>query len=40
MYPRLWEHAGVSARELVSRLIDLALRRGRERAALRRSITP
>lgn len=34
MYPKLWEHSGVGARELVSRLIDLAL----ERAARRRSL--
>ena len=40
MYPRLWAHSGLSPTELVSRLIDLALRRGRERGALRRSFAP
>ncbi len=27
MYPKLWEHAGLSYRELITRLIDLALER-------------
>ncbi|MEO8457922.1 MAG: D-alanine--D-alanine ligase family protein [Chloroflexota bacterium] len=31
MYPKLWEYAGVSYRELISRLIDLALERYQER---------
>jgi D-alanine-D-alanine ligase len=37
MYPKLWEASGVSARELVSRLVDLALERGARRAKLRTS---
>jgi D-alanine-D-alanine ligase len=40
MYPKLWALSGVGPTELVSRLIDLALRRGRHRAAIRRSIAP
>ncbi len=39
MYPRLWAHSGVSSAELVTRLIELALRRARERGALQRSVT-
>jgi D-alanine-D-alanine ligase len=35
MYPKLWEASGVSARDLVSRLLDLALERGARRAKLR-----
>jgi D-alanine-D-alanine ligase len=31
MYPKLWEHAGLSYTELVSRLIDLGLERWQER---------
>jgi D-alanine-D-alanine ligase len=31
MYPKLWEYAGVSYRELISRLIDLGLERYQER---------
>jgi D-alanine-D-alanine ligase len=31
MYPRLWEAAGVSYSELVTRLVDLALERHREK---------
>ena len=38
MYPKLWELSGVPPAELVTRLIDLALDRGRRRAALRRSM--
>jgi D-alanine-D-alanine ligase len=38
MYPKLWAHSGIGATELVSRLIELAIRRGRRRAAIRRSI--
>jgi D-alanine-D-alanine ligase len=34
MYPKLWEESGVSGRELVSRLIDLAMRRHKRRSAL------
>lgn len=37
MYPKLWEASGVPARDLVSRLIDLALARGARRARLRQS---
>src|SRR5262249_6121786 len=37
MYPKLWEASGVPARELVSRLIDLALERAARKAALRTS---
>jgi D-alanine-D-alanine ligase len=39
MYPKLWTLSGVSPTELVSRLIDLALERGRRRAAIGRSTT-
>jgi D-alanine-D-alanine ligase len=35
MYPKMWEASGLPARELVSRLIDLAIERRRERRALR-----
>jgi len=38
MYPKLWGLSGVTPTELVSRLIDLALERGRRRGAIRRSI--
>lgn len=37
MYPKLWEASGLSARELTSRLIDLALERGARKARLRTS---
>ena len=30
MYPRLWQHAGVSYPELISKLVDLALERFEE----------
>ncbi len=40
MYPKLWALSGVTPTELVTRLIDLALERGRRRAQLRRSIAP
>jgi D-alanine-D-alanine ligase len=40
MYPKLWALSGVGPTELVSRLLDLALRRGQRRAAIRRSIAP
>jgi D-alanine-D-alanine ligase len=40
MYPKLWALSGVSPTELVTRLIDLALRRSDRRAAIRRSIAP
>jgi D-alanine-D-alanine ligase len=38
MYPKLWTLSGLSPRALVSRLIDLALERAKQRAALRRSM--
>ena len=37
MYPKLWALSGISPSELVTRLIELALRRHRDRAQLRRS---
>jgi D-alanine-D-alanine ligase len=37
MYPKLWELSGIPPTELVTRLIALALERGRRRATLRRS---
>ncbi|MEW6442363.1 MAG: D-alanine--D-alanine ligase family protein [bacterium] len=37
MYPKLWEASGISCRELVHRLIKLALARARRDAALSRS---
>jgi D-alanine-D-alanine ligase len=40
MYPKLWTFSGVSPTELETRLIELALRRARQRAALRRSLAP
>lgn len=39
MYPKLWQASGVSYRELITRLIDLALARHREDAALQSSVT-
>ena len=40
MYPKLWELSGIPAGALVTRLIELALERGRRRAALRRTADP
>jgi D-alanine-D-alanine ligase len=37
MYPKLWQASGVSAKELVARLIDLALARSERRRKLRTS---
>nr|WP_148235940.1 D-alanine--D-alanine ligase family protein [Thermaerobacter marianensis] len=37
MYPKLWEAAGLSYRDLITRLIELALERHGERARLRTS---
>ncbi|WP_437958787.1 D-alanine--D-alanine ligase family protein [Sorangium sp. So ce119] len=37
MYPKLWEASGIPARELIARLIDLALERGARKARLRTS---
>jgi D-alanine-D-alanine ligase len=36
MYPKLWEASGVSYMDLVSTLVDLALEKHRQRAALKR----
>ena len=38
MYPKLWEATGMSYSELLDRLVDLALERHREKAALATSI--
>lgn len=38
MYPKLWALSGIAPAELVTRLIDLALRRSDDRGALRRSL--
>lgn len=38
MYPKLWALSGVSPRALVSKLIELALERSRQRSQLRRSV--
>jgi len=38
MYPKVWAASGVGGCELVSRLIDLALERGRSRSRLRTSV--
>jgi D-alanine-D-alanine ligase len=35
MYPKLWALSGVAQTELISRLIDLGLKRARERAEIR-----
>jgi D-alanine-D-alanine ligase len=40
MYPRLWALSGVSSTEIITRLIDLALERGRKRLAIRRTFSP
>lgn len=37
-YPKLWEHAGMSGQNLVSRLLDLAIDRRRQQDRLKRSI--
>lgn len=37
MYPKLWAESGLSQTELVTRLIQLAIERGRRRGQLRRS---
>ena len=39
MYPKLWALSGVTQRDLISRLIDLALKRARLRAEIRRNFT-
>ncbi|MEW6509741.1 MAG: D-alanine--D-alanine ligase family protein [Bacteroidota bacterium] len=40
MYPKMWEASGVSFRELVDRLITLALERHQEKSRRRTSYTP
>lgn len=40
MYPKLWEASGIPYRELISRLIDLALARHDQRRRLQRSYLP
>jgi D-alanine-D-alanine ligase len=40
MYPKLWEASGVPYRELISRLIELALERHARRRRLRNTYTP
>jgi D-alanine-D-alanine ligase len=39
MYPKLWEHSGLSYPALLDRLIEIALEKHRERQALRTSIS-
>jgi D-alanine-D-alanine ligase len=38
MYPKMWEASGMSVQELVSRLLDLAIERRRERRALKTNL--
>ncbi len=38
MYPKLWEHTGISYKELINRLIELALQRHRDKTSLKTSI--
>jgi D-alanine-D-alanine ligase len=40
MYPKLWEASGLPYRELITRLIDLALERHAQRRQLKKSYTP
>ncbi len=40
MYPKLWALSGVAQTELITRLIELALRRAEKRMTLRRSFAP
>jgi D-alanine-D-alanine ligase len=37
MYPKLWAASGVSATDLITRLIELALTRGERRTQIRHS---
>jgi len=37
MYPKLWEHSGLTGREVVTRLVELALLRAQRRSAMRLS---
>jgi D-alanine-D-alanine ligase len=38
MYPKMWEASGLSAQDLVSRLIELAIERRAERRALKTNL--
>jgi D-alanine-D-alanine ligase len=38
MYPKLWAASGVTTTELITRLIELAVRRGERRAEIQRSL--
>jgi D-alanine-D-alanine ligase len=38
MYPKMWEASGVSQKELISRLIDLAIERRADRRKLKTQI--
>ena len=38
MYPMLWQHSGIEQKELLSRLVDLAIERHESKQALRRSM--
>jgi len=40
MYPKLWEASGLPYRDLIARLIDLALERHAQRQRLKKSYTP
>jgi D-alanine-D-alanine ligase len=40
MYPKMWEASGLPYRELISRLIDLALQRHAQRSRLKRTYSP
>jgi D-alanine-D-alanine ligase len=40
MYPKMWEHSGLSARDLVTRLIELAIERRDARRALATTMSP
>jgi D-alanine-D-alanine ligase len=40
MYPKLWEASGVPYKQLIARLIDLALQRHAERSRLKRTYRP
>ena len=38
MYPMLWQHSGIEQKELLSRLVDLAIERFESKQSLRRSM--
>ncbi len=40
MYPKLWQASGISYRDLISRLIDLALERHAQHSMLESAVTP